>query len=479
MAFTRVLHVAALFLMQGDFPGAGSETVTLKEGEDLILHCTFSGDNHSARQWLNPHGFSIFLNTHRALRDRRYKLIHYSKDELSIRLYNVTVHDGGLYKCFYYSTPLKSENTTVEVLAAPSNPVLEVSQDTGRSITLSCYTQGCKPQPQITWLLDNGIELPGDTTHKLEGDGKKWATTSTLTVLAYGPNSTASCVVRHQALREEKLMASFQFEHLPAMGTNTNPASAALKVDTPVSENEQSTATAAVSDLNSSTAPAPSYPQHTGSNQPAVPSAALEDPVVTNSASTPTQQHLQPDFTATWSEVTPSAAAKEELTGSGTTLHHVPPGTEPAFNGNVTEEELSGTEAPLPSENVTVISIITFEKDLKSEGIENKEKSLLLPILVAALIFVLLIIVLLFMRKLKKAHGVWKRENDVSEQTLESYKSKSNEDSPGHKNGHVVNQKSNMQYVTEEYVDTMQKNPRAKNIARSEKLFGCGKETDV
>ncbi|NXV55576.1 CRTAM protein, partial [Molothrus ater] len=64
------------------------------------------------------------------------------------------------------------------------------------------------------------------------------------------------------------------------------------------------------------------------------------------------------------------------------------------------------------------------------------EKNLLLPILVAALILVLLIIVLLFMVKLKKAHGVWKRENDVSEQTLESYKSRSNEDSPGHeKNG--------------------------------------------
>ncbi|NXF49807.1 CRTAM protein, partial [Oceanites oceanicus] len=269
------------------------------------------------------------------LRDQRYKLIHYSKDELSIQLPNITVHDEGVYKCFYYSIPFKSKNKTVEVLAAPSNPVLEVSQDTERSITLSCYTQGCKPQPQISWLLDNGIELPGDTQHKLEADGKKWTTTSTLTVLAYGPHSTASCMVHHQALREEKLMASFRFEDLPR----------------PESE------------------------------QPTVPSAAPEDPVVTSSVSTPTQQNLQPDVTS---------ACKFGL-----------------------------------------------KQDLKSEGIKKKENNLLLPILVAALIFVLLIIVLLFMRKLKKAHGVWKKENDVSEQTLESYKSKSNEDSPGHeKNGH-------------------------------------------
>ncbi|XP_075298656.1 cytotoxic and regulatory T-cell molecule [Opisthocomus hoazin] len=454
MTFTRLLHVAALLLMQGDFPGAGSETVTLKEGEDLNLRCTLSSDDGSARQWLNPHGFAIFLNTQRALRDQRYKLIHYSKDELSIQLSNVTVHDEGVYKCFYYGTPFKSKNKTVKVLAAPSNPVLEVSQDTERGITLSCYTQGCKPQPQITWLLDNGIELPGDTKHKVEADGKKWTTTSTLTVLAYGPSSTASCIVRHQALREEKLMASLRFEDLPRTATKPNPAPAGLEVDTHVPENEQSTVTAAVSDLNSRVASAPSYPRHTGCEQPTVPSAVPEDPVVTSSASTPTEQNLQSDITSAW--------------------------TETAFSGNVTEEGLSRTEAPPPSENITAISVITFEQDLKSEGIKKKANNLLLPILVAALIFVLLVIVLLFMRKLKKAHGVWKRENDVSEQTLESYKSKSNDDSPGHeKNGHVVSQKSNMQYVTEGYMETTQKNPREKTIAISEKLFGCGKETDV
>ncbi|NWT36343.1 CRTAM protein, partial [Chroicocephalus maculipennis] len=271
----------------------------------------------------------IFLT---ALRDERYKLIRYSKDELSIQLSNITVDDEGVYKCFYYGIPFKSKNKTVKVLAAPSNPVLEVSRDTESSITLSCYTQGCKPQPQITWLLDNGIELPGDTKHKLEANGKKWTATSTLTVLAYGPNSTASCIVRHQALREEKLMASFRFEDLPRIGT-------------------------------------------AGSFSSGYPILSL-------------------------------------------------------CGG----ESYADTHAKLKP-----INLLLNEgyQDLKSEGIKKRESNLLLPILVAALIFVLLIIVLLFMRKLKKAHGVWKRENDVSEQTLESYKSKSNEDSPGHeKNGH-------------------------------------------
>ncbi|NWU77893.1 CRTAM protein, partial [Onychorhynchus coronatus] len=276
----------------------------------------------------NTHGMPGFIFP-TVLRDKRYKLIHYSKDELSIQLSPVTVHDEGSYKCFYYGRPFKSKAQPVEVLAAPSNPVLEVSQDTERGLTLSCYTQGCKPQPRVSWLLDNGMELPGDTRHKLGADGKKWSTTSTLTVLSYGPNATASCIIHHPALRGEKLTATFHFQDLPRMGTPS------------------------------------SFPLH--------PPAAPEGPAGTSSAPPPAQQNLPPDPTSDYP---------------------------------------------------------------KSKGTIKKEKNLLLPILVAALIFVLLIIVLLFMMKLKKAHGVWKRENDVSEQTLESYKSRSNEDSPGHeKNG--------------------------------------------
>ncbi|NWW59494.1 CRTAM protein, partial [Ifrita kowaldi] len=294
-------------------------------------------------QWLNPHGFTIFLNAQRVLRDQRYKLLRYSKDELSIQLSNVTVQDEGIYRCFYYSRHFKRKSQNVEILAAPSHPVLEVSQDAGRGVKLSCYTQGCKPQPQISWLLDNGIELPGDTRHRLGADGKKWSTSSTLRVLSYSREVTASCIIQHPALRGQRLMASFHFQDLPS----TEDA----EVSSP-SEN-----------------PAVSSPPE----NPAVPShsAAPENPV-----------------------------------------HHHQPSK--------------------PSQ----VSHLTVKQNPKSKGIIKKEKNLLLPILVAALILVLLIIVLLFMVKLKKAHGAWKRENDVSEQTLESYKSRSNEDSPGHeKNG--------------------------------------------
>ncbi|NXR75448.1 CRTAM protein, partial [Pycnonotus jocosus] len=229
--------------------------------------------------------------------------------------------------------------------AAPSHPVLEVSQDAERGIKLSCHTQGCKPQPQISWLLDNGIELPGDTRHQLGADGKKWSSSSTLRILSYSPQVTASCIIQHPALRGQRLMASFPFQDLPS----TEDAGVPSPSENPA---------------------APSSPENPAGTSPSI---SPKDPEV------PTQ--LQPSQTSQ-------------------------------------------------------LSHLRVKQNPESKGMVRKEKNLLLPILVAALVFVLLIIVLLFMVKLKKAHGVWKRENDVSEQTLESYKSRSNEDSPGNeKNG--------------------------------------------
>ncbi|NXU04542.1 CRTAM protein, partial [Buphagus erythrorhynchus] len=292
-----------------------------------------------ALQWLNPDGFTIFLNALQVLRDQRYKLLHYSKDELSIQLSNVTVQDEGIYSCFYYSSHFQSKRHNVEILAAPSHPVLEVSQDAGRGIKLSCYTQGSKPQPQISWLLDNGMELSGDTRHQLGADGRKWSTSSTLRILSYSPQGTASCILQHPALRGQRLMASLHFQDLPSPEGAEGPSP---------------------------------------SENPAVPSSP-ENPAGISPSSSPNDPEHQ----------------------------HQPSQT-------------------------SQMSHLTVKQDPESKGIVKKEKNLLLPILVAALIFVLLIIVLLFMMKLKKAHGAWKRENDVSEQTLESYKSRSNEDSPGH-----------------------------------------------
>uniref|UniRef100_A0A8C5EZZ6 Cytotoxic and regulatory T cell molecule n=1 Tax=Gopherus evgoodei TaxID=1825980 RepID=A0A8C5EZZ6_9SAUR len=364
-----------------------SNSVTVEEGQDLSLQCDFTRDHESALEWSNPRGFVIFLKSHRGLKDHRYKLIHYSTNKLSISLSNVTVQDEGTYTCFYYDIPVKTKKVNVTVLAAPSKPQLEVSdirtKGKEEKIVLSCLTKGSKPPPQITWLLNNGLEVYGDIKHQFEHDGKKCNTTSSLIVHAYNGDSTASCVIRHETLRGGKLIASFQFE-------NFSKNSFYLSIGCLVLIRETL-------------------------------------------------------FIFTGSEMT--------------------------LNVTVAEE----TSLPNYIENISFI-----ETDLNSEGIRQRQTSVLLPVLVAVLIFVMLIIVLLFLRKLQKAHGAWKRENDTSEQTLESYKSRSNEENPApEKNGQVANEKPTMQYVTEGYAGTIKSNSEERYVSTFEKHLAYGKETDV
>ncbi|XP_053852813.1 cytotoxic and regulatory T-cell molecule [Vidua macroura] len=481
MTVPGVLLTVPLLLLRGGFPGAASDSVTLKEGENLNLHCNFSTPSNTnfTLQWSNPQGFTIFLNTHQVLRDQRYKLLRYSKDELSIQLSNLTVQDEGIYKCFYYSRDIQNKSQNVEILAAPSHPMLEVSQDEGRGIKLSCYTQGGRPQPQISWLLDNGIELLGDTRHQLGADGKKWSTRSTLRILSYSPKVTASCITQHPALGARGLVASVHLQDLPSTG---------CKQATRLSEDAQVPSPSENPAVSSS----PENPAEISS-----PSASPENPEASNSSASPKDPEVSnPSASPENLEAANSSASPENPEASNSSASPKDP---EVSNSSVSPEnpEVSSpsaspenpavpSSAPPPAQpNLTDVS--SNERDAQSRGVGRKQRNLLLPVLVAALLLALLIIALLLALKLKKAHGQWRRENDASEQTLESYKSRSNEDSPGHeKNGQAGNPKSNMQYVTEGPVETPEKSPGtpekspgAKATARSEAIFACGRDTDV
>ncbi|CAM4612496.1 unnamed protein product [Lepidochelys kempii] len=524
MTFTAVLCIVALLPLQGDFQEVHTESVTVEEGQDLSLQCDFTGDHESVFTWSDPRGFLIFLKSDRGLKDQRYKLIHYSKYKLSISLSNVTVQDEGTYTCFYYDVPVKTKKVNVTVLAAPSKPLLEISdiRTNGKEekIVLSCLTQGSKPPPQITWLLNNGLEVYGDIKHKFENDGKKCNTISTLIVHAYNRNSTASCVIRHETLRGERLTASFQFEHFM---TTTGSAPNVLEISTRTSEHPQhymesteatpksiiQTSPVSISLATSTQQEVVSSQTTVGSTQPNFPSTVPEKPSTTSLPAIPTQQRKLPANTTIWSEValtvneeissTEAPATSSELatqnangtiepeitlnTSEETSVTDVPAisNEQSTQNSNITTGSemtlnmTSGTEEPSTNHEETTLNCnATIKTNLNSEGIRQRQTSVLLPVLVAVLIFVMLIIVLLFMRKLQKAHGIWKRENDTSEQTLESYKSRSNED-----NGQVANQKPSMQYVTEGYAGTKKSNSEERDVSAFEKQLAYGKETNV
>ncbi|RLV82918.1 hypothetical protein DV515_00016508 [Chloebia gouldiae] len=214
------------------------------------------------------------------LRDQRYKLLRYSKDELSIQLSNLTVQDAGIYKCFYYRGHIQNKSQTVEILAAPSHPVLEVSQDEGRGIKLSCYTHGGRPQPQISWLLDNRIELPGDTRHQLGADGKKWSTRSTLRILSCSPQVTASCVTQHPALGARRLVASLHLQDLPSTGCKQGSR---LSEDAEVPSPSENPAVSNSPENPAGTSPSAS-PENPGVSSP---SSSPENPEVSSPSTSP------------------------------------------------------------------------------------------------------------------------------------------------------------------------------------------------
>uniref|UniRef100_A0A8C9MZF4 Ig-like domain-containing protein n=1 Tax=Serinus canaria TaxID=9135 RepID=A0A8C9MZF4_SERCA len=210
-------------LIHWAFPGAASDSVALKEGENLNLNCTFSSpsSNNFTLQWLNPRNFTIFLNAQQG----KYQLLRYAQGELSIQLSNLSQQDEGTYRCLHYTRHVQTKRQKVEILAAPSPPELELSQGGGRGVQLCCHSQGGRPQPQISWLLDGGIEVPGesDTRHQLGADGKSWSTRSTLRILNYSPGVTASCIIQHPALGPRSLVATFPFQDLPSSGSAAQP----------------------------------------------------------------------------------------------------------------------------------------------------------------------------------------------------------------------------------------------------------------
>ncbi|XP_015676893.1 cytotoxic and regulatory T-cell molecule [Protobothrops mucrosquamatus] len=207
--------VLALLSLRGIFSRVLTEHLSLEEGQNLDLHCVNNRGNTSALEWKDPRGFAIFFNDWQVTRDRRYELLRYSDDSLSIRLSNITRHDEGLFRCLYYSDTIGSKLVSVTVWAPPSKPLLEIlrtpEKHTEENLVLRCSTDDSWPAPQITWLLQNGVEIFGNAQHQLKA--KRFCSVSNLTIYAFPQGSIISCVIHHKALRRRNLTVTLHLDH--------------------------------------------------------------------------------------------------------------------------------------------------------------------------------------------------------------------------------------------------------------------------
>nr|XP_002708393.1 cytotoxic and regulatory T-cell molecule [Oryctolagus cuniculus] len=150
-------------------------------------------------------------------------------------------------------------------------------------------------------------------------------------------------------------------------------------------------------------------------------------------------------------EATSDALEKSSLSSQGTQL--------PTSTGAVMENSSTSEIDKEEKEKTTLNPDLTTEANPQYIGLVRRKSGILLLTLVSFLIFILLVIVQLFIMKLRKAHVIWKKENEISEHTVESYRSRSNneETSSQEKNDQASHPKRCMNYITQLYSEAKAK----------------------
>nr|XP_046161924.1 cytotoxic and regulatory T-cell molecule-like isoform X3 [Oncorhynchus gorbuscha] len=283
---------------------------------------------------------------------------------------DVTFKDGGLYTCLHYihKVPVvKWVNVTVL-----GKPKLEITEHNGKT-AIKCSAVGNGHPPKISWLLESGLEIYAQPQYLL--DKNTYSSLDILHVQSYNRRVTLKCIVRHPALHNSSLMNFVKIGQNPTEESHSTTrashwlSTGLTEVTTTVSRwhsTQVSTETPTATALN--------WPNTEGSP-----------------ASTPDLQLS----THNWLSVSQTT----ENTPHNGTGHNSSNAKGSFFNDTETQKGTGGS-------------------------------ALLLIFLVTGLILGLLVVVSLFVIKLRRAHILWKKvliitENDDSDQSVESNRSKS------------------------------------------------------
>ncbi|CAB1316606.1 unnamed protein product [Coregonus sp. 'balchen'] len=367
--------------------------MTVMEGETLTIKCRIRNAHRSHVEWKNPNGHVMFFNDHKALRDKRYKIINLSESDFSVSVSDVTFKDGGLYTCLHHTKVPVVKFITVTVLGMPK---LEMTEHNGKS-AIKCSAVGNRHPPKISWLLGSGLEIDAQPQYLLEKN--TYSSLDILHVQSHKRRVTVKCIVRHPALHNSSLMNSIKIGQNPP---------------------EESHSTAGTSHWPSTEGPT-EVPTTTVSRWPST-QVSTETPTATaldwpntkgSPASTPDSQlstHSQPAhsvFEATGYTLANDSSSNSTSTADWSSVSQTTENT--PHNG-------TGT-------NSTNARGSFFDETERQKG--NGGSAPLLIFLVTCLILGLLVVVTFFVIKLRRAHILWKKENEDSDQSVESSRSKS------------------------------------------------------
>ncbi|XP_041807565.1 cytotoxic and regulatory T-cell molecule isoform X2 [Chelmon rostratus] len=412
---------------------AAWQRMTVKIGQTVDLSCPITNAHHTNVDWRNPDGHIMFfkhgkVQVYPGVKNRRYSISKVSETEFTISISDITLEDGGNYTCSQYDTHISEKTVEVTVLG---DPKMKRTTHQGK-FDITCTAEGNHYPPQIFWKLDQGPEILADL-QVLHGY-KKYVSKAMLRVQSVENRVTVKCLVRHPALHTQPLMDFIKIGRNTTKSKTTTTSSPTAQPQGPTEvlrttgwfSTGKTTVYLGTKDMNGPTSESSQKSSSAPSNQSK-----------TVTAHTP----LRP------------------VTSTGSHL---------STRDNSRTSVLSGSTKRW-NDTISNATSTTASNDPKMQT-GNEGSPSLLVFLVTCLILALLVVVIFFAIKIRRAHILWKRENEDSDPSEESSKSKSSQEernSQGQRRRGLFNMAFTKYIVEEQPVITSVVNTAAMAAAES------------
>ncbi|KAM4703914.1 cell adhesion molecule 1 isoform 4-T4 [Rhinophrynus dorsalis] len=203
-----------------------TEDVTVVEGDVAIISCRVKNNDDSVIQLLNPNRQTIYFKDVRPLKDSRFQLVNFTRNELRVSLSNVSINDEGKYLCQLYTDPPQEAFTTITVLVPPQNLFIDVPKDTyveGEEVEMNCTAMASKPAATIRWLKGN-TELKASKTEEDLLENKMFRVRSQLTLTAVREDDGIPivCLVDHPAAKDLQTQQYLEVQYKPVVRVSVN-----------------------------------------------------------------------------------------------------------------------------------------------------------------------------------------------------------------------------------------------------------------
>ncbi|XP_055082801.1 cytotoxic and regulatory T-cell molecule isoform X2 [Periophthalmus magnuspinnatus] len=421
--------------------------ISVMKGHTLNLNCPLKSQfpDHAV-EWRNTDG----------VKDKRYRLHKLSESEFRISISKVTFSDGGIYTCSHYLPQAESKRVNVTVIGKPR---IERTTHEGWTV-IRCTAEANYSPPNLSWKFKNGLEFLHDETqiHMVPLE-KKYVSIQTIYVKPAEKTFAVKCIMRHPAWHSWIPLMDFvnirpnKRKGHPKTTTFPERTPAPVTAREPTSDHFPTTTQNEILTTVFSTIP----PQFsTGNSLPTTEEKAAE-------ASTAEKQDLTSEISRNTPQSSTDAVETTELPMNTSQINS----TEEASTVNSTTER-SGTLNT--SGNWLTVNISSTETTRNSTGVdydvekrEGKDSNTsLLVFLITCLMVGLLVVVIFIGIKLRKAHIIWKRENEETVSSEVSSKSKSSQEEKNTRRRRGLFNTGLTQYVIQEpTVITSVTNPAA------------------